>query len=627
MTRLVLKLLGDFAATNETGDTREVSSRKGRCLIAFLVMSPRGVTRERLASLLWSESADPQARSSLRQTLAVLRKEIREGVLIGDDERVALQDVESDVQEFERLAASGSADDLRAAVKLWRGDFLADAGISDPSFSEWLESTRSRLAELFQNVISRLLPLEAGAARVALAQRLVSLDPFRETSHLALMQAHAEAGERAQALAAYREVRDLLERELGVAPGRAIEEFRAGLMSQEKGRASSTAGSAVKPSVLVLPFANLSGDPSRQYLSEGITEDLISLLGRYSEVNVVTRNALSLQVSSADGEKVARSLGADFLVKGAARAAPTGLVVSCQLVEGSSGKVVWSERYERQAADIFAVVDEVAVRIVTALGSRLVSSGASLAGRKPTEIWSAYDYFLKGRELCNAGKEWEAEAFFSKAVGLDARFALAHAWRALSLLGQFWRQGDMQCLDDARASAEEALRQDANEPMSHYAAGTVFNYLLQYERSEDHFRRAIALNPLDVNIRGDYASLLLCQGRYAEALETVDAVLARDPYPPTWMRFVRGKVLFFMGDFVASIRALESAHWNYRSHVYLAAAQAHLGHIEQARRHVEAMHAIHPTVTAREIRITSGIVDPGMLATLIAGLHLGGFRA
>lgn len=628
MTRLRLKLLGDFAATDGNGAAVELSSRKCRCLLAFLCLnSRRSVPRERLASLLWSDRADPQARSSLRQALTVLRKEIGDGALAVDDERIELRDCESDVEAFARLAASTDRHDLQQALELWSGNLLADLFIADPVFSQWLEAERSRLTELLKSALLRLMALSEAGERIVLAQKLVGLDCLREASHLALMEAYAEAGERARALGVYEELRNLLKAELGVAPAPDIEAFRARLLAEGKAQPPLLSGPAVKPSVLVLPFANLSGDASRQYVSDGITEDLISLLGRSSELNVVTRNPLSLTASAATTGQLAQSLGADYVVRGAARAATAGLVVSCQLVDGVSGNVVWSERYERQAEDVFAVIDEVAVRIATALGSRLVSLGAKLAGRKPTDSWSAYDHFLKGRELCNAGKEWEAEAFFAKSVAIDARFAMAHAWRALGYLGQFWRHGDLQCLQNANASAEEALRQDPTEPTSHYAAGTVLNYRLEYDQSAYHFQRAIALNPLDVNIQCDYASLLLCKGQFDEALKTVDAVLTRDPYPPTWITFVRGKVLFFMGEYAASIRSLELAHWGYRSHVYLAASLAHLGLTEQASQQVVAIYSIHPTVTVGEIRLTSGIRNEAMLFSLFRGLELAGFRA
>jgi tetratricopeptide (TPR) repeat protein len=297
------------------------------------------------------------------------------------------------------------------------------------------------------------------------------------------------------------------------------------------------------------------------------------------------------------------------------------------LIDGASAGVLWSERYDRPASNILAVIEDVAVRIVTALGSRLVNAGAMLASRKAPESWSAYDYFLKGRELCNVGKEWQAEPFFAKAVEIDPDFALAHAWCAFGLLGQFRMTGILQKLEQAHASAEVALRHDTDESISHYAAGATLNYLLQYDLSEDHFQRAISLNPLDVHIHGDYAHLLLNRGLAAEGLAVVTAALSRDPYPPVWMQYVRGKILFYLGDFQAAIRAIESSAWNsYRTHAHLAAAHGHLRHTEEARRQIAAMYSLHPTVTIDEIKATSGFADYGMLELLFDGLRQAGLK-
>lgn len=625
MVQLRLKLLGDFSASGMAGSPIELATRKGRGLLAILAMAPgQSVPRERLAFLLWSNHGESHARSSLRQMLTVLRKELEDGVLSSDDERVQLHNTTSDVSDFIRLASEGSQHELRQAVQLWTGELLSDSGIHEEGFSDWLAGERARLGELLQQAIVRLMPLETGDARIALAKRLVALDPLRETSHVALMQAYAESGDRAQALAAYGAARDVLKAELGVSPGRDLEAVRASLLKQGNPPAPE-AGSAIKAVVAILPFVNLSADASRQYLCAGITEDLISLLGRFSEVQVVTSDPALHNIAHGDAGEMVREQGVHFIVRGAARASDTRLVVCCQLIDGASAKVLWSERYEGATTDVVAVVEDVVVRIVTALGSRLVSAGATLASRKAIHRWSAYDYFVKGRELCHAGKEWQAEALFTKAAEMDPGFALAHAWCAIGLLGQFWKTGELEKLGQAHACAERALRHGINEPMSHYAAGATLNYLLQYDLSEEHFKRAMSLNPLDVHVQGHYAHLLLNKGLMVEALTVVTSTLARDPYPSVWMQYLRGKILFYLGEFKAAIRAIETSKWDsYRAHVHLAAAHAHLHHTEEARRQIKAMYSLHPAVTVEEIKATSGFADHSMLDLLFDGLRQAG---
>ncbi|MBI3674321.1 MAG: hypothetical protein HY245_13070 [Rhizobiales bacterium] len=304
-----------------------------------------------------------------------------------------------DAQDFLRLAVSTAREELRQAVALWTGELLADAGIADRAFSDWLAGERRRFGDFLQQAIDRLLPLEQGEERISLAKKLVVLDPLREASHLALMQAFVAAGERSQALAHYATARDLLKAELGVAPGNELEALRANLLSGGETPAPLArpeAAASAKPTIAVLPFVNLSGDPARQYLSDGLTEDLIIQLARYTELSVLSRTTAVRLSAEAGSLGAARVLGAQFVVKGAARAGDSRLIVSCQLLEGATGNVVWGERYDRQTADIFGVLDEVVVRIVTALGRKLVSAGASSANRKPTTSWSAHDYFLPG---------------------------------------------------------------------------------------------------------------------------------------------------------------------------------------------------------------------------------------
>ncbi|MBC8038480.1 MAG: hypothetical protein H7X89_14805, partial [Rhizobiales bacterium] len=382
-----------------------------------------------------------------------------------------------------------------------------------------------------------------------------------------------------------------------------------------------------KPSIAVFPFANLSGDPGQQYLSDGITEDIIIQLARFKELQVAARSAaFRFQNSDIESGEAARSLGARYVVKGAARKNGTRLVISCQLLEGATENLLWGERYDREAADIFSVQDEVVARIVTALGGRLVTEGASSAHRKPTENWSAYDYFLRGRDLCNMGKEDASEPFFAKAVERDPGFALAHAWLGIGMLGKFWFTADRAFLEQALVSAERALALDPNEAMAHHATGTALNYMAKSDRSEFHLRRAAELNPLEVNVSADYANLLLHTGRNAEALAMIDEVLRRDTYPPPWIRYMHGKILFFNKLFDEAIRALDNGSiYNYRALALLAAAHAVTGNLDEAHRHVGLMKTANPHVSLEVFAVTMPFADPAAMGFFHDALRKAGF--
>lgn len=265
-------------------------------------------------------------------------------------------------------------------------------------------------------------------------------------------------------------------------------------------------------------------------------------------------------------------------------------------------------------------------RIVTALGGRVVTEGALSAHRKPTASWSAYDYFLQGRDLCNVGKEDASEPFFAKAVERDPDFTLAHAWLAIGLLGKFWFTADRTFLKQALVSAERALELDPNEAMAHHATGTVLNYLSKFERSEFHLLRALELNPLEVNVSTDYANLLLHTGRNAEALAIMEELLRRDPYPPPWISYIHGKILFFSKRFDKAIRALDNGSvWTYRSHGFLAAANAMAGNLDEARHQVGLMKTANPHISHEAIAVTLPFADLAALDLLHDALRKAGF--
>lgn len=638
MSKLGLRLLGDFVATDRLGRPLTISAKKARALMAIVALAPGvSVPRERLASLLWSDRGEPQARSSLRQTLTVLRKEIGEDgepLLGGSDERVefAAGTVTSDAQSFCRLALSNDRDTLREAVALWQGELLADLMIADPSFEDWVAVERNRFRDLMIATLERLISLEAPDGRAGLAKRLVALDPLREASHLTLMRALAEAGDRAQALQHYAACRDLLKQELGISPGAEIEALRQKLQDSVRKEPAAApaspllAASGHRPSIAVPPFVNLSGDPGQQYLSDGITEDIIVQLSRFSELRVITRISAARIAADIDPVEGARALGVNYMVRGNIRRSGERLIVSCQLIDGATGDLLWGERYDRTTADMFSVQDDVVARIVTTLDGRLISLGASSVRRKPTENWTAYDYFLRGRDLCNLGKEDVSEPFFSRAVELDPGFTLAHAWRGIGLLGKFWISADTSDLDRGLASAMRALELDPNEAMAHHATGVVLHFAAKFDRSASHLRRAMELNPLEVNIRADYANLLLHTGQMTESLAAIDEALARDSYPPPWIHYVRGKILFFLGRYREAIATLDNGMvYTYRAHGLLAAAHAHMGQRDDARRHIEQMKAANPGVGVKHFVASLPFADPRRLDGLLSGLQLAGF--
>jgi adenylate cyclase len=174
----------------------------------------------------------------------------------------------------------------------------------------------------------------------------------------------------------------------------------------ERAKPGSTAAPDRKASAAVLPFDNLSGDQSQQYISDGITEDITTELARFSRLTVASRlAAFHYGGKGKNPVEAARALGVASVVEGSVRKSGSRLRITAQLIDARTGSHVWADRYDRDLADVFAVQDEVVAAIVSMLEGRMATAEAAVARAKPTASWSAYDYFLQGRELCNRNRE------------------------------------------------------------------------------------------------------------------------------------------------------------------------------------------------------------------------------
>mgnify|MGYP001811946835 FL=1 len=190
-----------------------------------------------------------------------------------------------------------------------------------------------------------------------------------------------------------------------------------------------TPGLAEKPSIAVLPLNNMSGDTEQEYFSDGITEDIITELSRFSTLYVVARHSsFAFKGEKVDIKEVAQKLGVQYVVEGSVRRVGNRVRITAQLIEAENGNHIWAERYDRELEDIFAVQDEITQSIVSVLPARIQNSMRAQALRKSTDSFSAYDFYLQGRWIYenSAGNDPAAVIMLEKAVHIDPTFALAH---------------------------------------------------------------------------------------------------------------------------------------------------------------------------------------------------------
>jgi TolB-like protein len=203
-------------------------------------------------------------------------------------------------------------------------------------------------------------------------------------------------------------------------------------------RKCGNAGEVAKLSIAVLPFLNMSADPEQQYLSDGVTEDIITALSRYRELMVIARNSsFQFRDRSLDMKRIGRELGAKYLVEGSLRKVGTRLRITAQLIDASSGSHLWAERYDRNVTDVFEIQDEVTQTITATVVGQLTRSHAERARRTPTRNWQAYDYFLQAQHCITRYDPEQAESYLLSALRLDPGYADAHAILARTYLARF----------------------------------------------------------------------------------------------------------------------------------------------------------------------------------------------
>ena len=598
MEVLKLQLLGGFKAQNEAGQEIAIQARKSRALLAILAISPSGgVSRERLATLLWSDRGEDQARSSLRQTLTVLRKELAavgQNVLVTDDQRVELtrDAVETDAVTIVSLSHATDVPSLRRAVNLYQGELLSEVSVSDPMFEEWLANERSRIRDLMTSIFDRLLSLDPAAERVVIAKRLLALDPLREASHLSLMNAYADSGERSMALQHYSTCRDLLKSELGIQPGKEIEELRRNLQSDNDldrplVKVTSEISADRKLSIAVLPLANLDTNPTLQILADGLTEDLITDLSRISGVFVIAAHSIfNYRAIESEVAVIARDLNVRYVVKGSLRQVNDRLRLNAQLIDAGSGAIVWAERFDRNLADVYDLQDAIAAQIAKAMIGPL--SQPDLAERYRSTSPEAFDLCMRGRSEWRRSDEsgCKANGLFEQAITLDPNYAEAYRWLAL---GQClsWLHFDAVMHPTrglAVVNARKAVSLDSADPAAHSVLGFVLMNEAMLDEAEEELQLALRLNPNDANAWFILSDLRVMEGRGLEAVACSERSLALNPQPLAAYYWLLGQAQYAAGQFEAAVKTLRREE-TYRtgSRRILAAALAELGHIEEAQ--------------------------------------------
>ncbi len=367
-----------------------------------------------------------------------------------------------------------------------------------------------------------------------------------------------------------------------------------------------------KPSIAVLPFINMSGDPEQEYFSDGLTEDLITGLSKFRGLFVISRNSVfTYKGLTIKPEQVKKELGVRYMLEGSVRKAGDRVRVTAQLIDTTTGGHLWAERYDRELKDIFALQDEITQQILAALGVKFEQIEQERALRKDTANLNAFDYNLRGwwyYQRKTKKDNDQARLMFEKAIEIEPKFSNAYAGLGLTYYEQWasqWSQ-DPRSLERAFELAKRAIAIDDSLSAAYALLSHVYLWKKQPAQAITAIKKNIALDPNDADGYVDLAEILVWEGRSEEALGLLKKAMRLNPhYPPNYL-FILGFAYINMEQYDEAEAALTIGltrnpnHLN--GHLMLASIYSGAGREEEARASVAEALKINPQLTIEVLR-------------------------
>ena len=351
-----------------------------------------------------------------------------------------------------------------------------------------------------------------------------------------------------------------------------------------------------KPSLAVLPFQNMSGDPDQEYFADGMVEDIITELSRFRALFVIARTStFTYKDKAADVRQIARELGVRYVLEGSVRKGPANVRVTAQLIDAISGAHLWAERYDRARSDIFAMQDEITASVAAIIEPTLAQAERQRVLRKPPDrldAWEAYQRGLWHFYKYGAEDNQIAQAFFRQAIALDPNFAPGHYGYALALYWDSWLYSarpfnDLERIEHAEARLAVSL--DGKDDMAHAVLATMMCVVGDWEESVLEARMAFALNPNSAFVMSTLGLVLGRAGYHQEGIGWLRQAMRASPHDPLTWQWLNGIGDFqlFSGAFAAALEAYRQVILLrprfFSPHLFSAAALAYLGRSREAR--------------------------------------------
>jgi TolB-like protein/class 3 adenylate cyclase/Flp pilus assembly protein TadD len=400
-------------------------------------------------------------------------------------------------------------------------------------------------------------------------------------------------------------------------------------------------------SIAVLPFANLSGDPAQDYLSDGTTDDIISALGRFSDLSVIAHVAVApYKGKPLQPGQLSRELGVCYALEGSVRRNGNQVLITAQLGDALSGLLLWSDSYAGEFKDIFGLRNEITQSVAGKLAIKIIGIESQRAFKKPTENLDAYDYVLRGRDYyarnTRAGNN-QAKILFEHAIELDPAYASAYValgWTRYRAVNFGWSEFPDEALKQAESLAQKAIELDDGNAEAHALLGSIYLNLAQLDTAILEAERAIALNPNDAASYAARGAILVHSGHPKEAIESFEIAMRLNPSmsssasePIGWAYYMERRYEEAVTALKAGLRASPSDYSNYAA---LAASYAQLGRTDEAARAAEEVRRLWPFFDVNTfVMLFSDIgcsrqapqsVCEANHATIVEGLHKAGLK-
>jgi TolB-like protein/DNA-binding winged helix-turn-helix (wHTH) protein len=403
---------------------------------------------------------------------------------------------------------------------------------------------------------------------------------------------------------------------------------------------SSTLPLPDKPSIIVLPFVNLSGDPEQEYFSDGMTEEITAALSRLSGLFVIARtSAFTYKGKARKVQDISKEMGVRYILEGSARKADKQTCIIAQLIDAATGEHLWSEQYDRPLKDIFAVQDEIVQKITTTLKLQLTLKEKGYLVRKRTQISEAYDYYLRGFDALFRGwnetkKEatMQARQMLERATELDPTYAEAYAYLGATYWHEWFFRWNYvpEVLDRAVELEQKALTLDESLAGPHVVLGFIALWKKQHEQALIEARQALTLDPNNAEYLTLIGQILSFSGHPQEGIELVEKGMRLNPrHPPLY--FLQLSMTYRMaGRYKEALAPGEKfstlAPNSTPAHFNLAVIYSELGMEEKAQAIVADWQRITPGVSVEFFRQFLPFKDPADVERHLAALRKAGLK-